>query len=170
MAKATAAKDKDKKDEGGHTTTTTMTKGKYAKYENLFSNNPQLHVEDKLKDLTEKSATMSQAKNRCASGYLCKCGNIPLATRHRCIICAFCLHPECGVELKETSQHKVPSTNINQVCAACVTGGDLKKFVKNGELSLGLFGVHKYIRSHYPGIVLVEGKGTETHVVDTTYG
>ena len=121
------------------------------KYDVLY-NNSDMTVKGKPKD-TGKQQEMIQP-NMCASGTLCRCKDLPLTTRHRCIVCAFCVHTECSFETKETQRHKAPSTSINLICKACAETGGMTKLVKNKELSLGLYSVHKYIRPQYPKITI----------------
>ena len=93
---------------------------------------------------------MTQDKGPCAAQYYCNCRNMPLVTRHRCAVCAFCVHPECGIELAETGAHKIPSTNVNMVCKACAHGGEMMN-----ELSLRHYAVNKYLRPKQQKIELM---------------
>ena len=106
-----------------------MLKGKNGKYAGFYLSAQALQAKGKPIDKTPQSTKMTQNKERCAAAYLCKI-TMPLSNRHRCIVCAFCMHPECGYELRETSQHKIPSTSVNQLCKACALGGDIKSLSK----------------------------------------
>ena len=95
---------------------TEMIKGQYGKYDSFYlSRFPPDKSNGTPFDITPHLEIVTQDENTCAHGDLCQCC-MPLTTKHRCIICAFCLHPECGHELIETSVHKIPSTSISLVC------------------------------------------------------
>ena len=133
-----------------------MIKGEYGKYDCFYN---ARFPYDKEKgtpfDITPHLEIVTQDENTCAQGKQCQC-MMPLSTRHRCIICAFCLHQEWGYELIETSVHKVPSTNISLVCKACVEGANLAKFIRDDELSLSPYALNKFLRPTYPTIQLVD--------------
>ena len=130
-----------------------MLKGANGKYAGFYKSSQAAQARWKPIDQTPKEQHMTQMKDKCAAAYLCKT-DMPLSTGHRCIICAFCMHPECGYELKATRQHPIPSTTISQICYACTLGNDIKKFVKNNEVSLGHYRINKFIRPQYPKIQL----------------
>ena len=81
---------------------TAMPKGSNGKFDVLYRSTLSLHADKKTEDLTPKAKGMTQHNNNCTAGYKCKAGMMPLSTLHCCIVCAFCLHPECGHELSET--------------------------------------------------------------------
>ena len=139
MKKAAAKMTKKKPPKPKSTMHTAMPKGSNGKYDVLFRSTLSLHADQKPEDLTPETSTMTQNKAKCAAGYMCTAGSMPLSKLHRCMICAFCLHPECGHEVSETPSYKVPSSSINLVCQACSSGGDLSKFVHKDEISLGLY-------------------------------
>ena len=64
--------------------------------------------------------------------------------------------------MNETPSYKIPSTNVNLICQACAIGGDLKKFVNNNEISLGLYKLNKFLRPQYPKIILVPSTGEDS--------
>ena len=132
-----------------------MLPGRNGKYAEYFLSHAKKEVDGTPWDRTAPEAFVTQDKEVCAAGSLCKCGNMPLVTRHRCMVCAFCLHTECGTELKETSQVKIPSTSVNQVCNACATRFSLSKLIVKGELSLGLYSLHRFKRPKYPEVKLL---------------
>ena len=154
MKAAAAKKVKPKPPKPKATMQTAMPKGTNEKYDVLYRSTLSLHAKKKPVDKTPQETIMTQNNTKCAAAYKCKAGNMPLSTLHRCIICAFCVHPECGFELTETPTYKAPSSNINLICKACTIGGDLGKFVQNNEISLGLYKVHRFIRPSYPNIEL----------------
>jgi hypothetical protein len=46
-----------------------------------------------------------QDRTKCAAGAKCKAvAGMPLNTHHRCVVCNYCLHSDCGIELKETEK------------------------------------------------------------------
>ena len=152
-----------------------MLPGENGKFADYFLSNIKNAVKGTPIDKTPSEPALTQDKTQCAAGSLCKCGTMPLATRHRCMVCAFCLHTECGVELKETSKVKAPSTSVNQVCLACTTRFKLNKLVVKGELSLGLYSLHRFKRPKYPNVLLVEAedvaqakKQANSHIDDST--
>ena len=137
MMKASAAKAGKKGRMGTEILTNKcMLKGKNGKYAGFYHSDQALQAKDEPIDKTPQSTKMTQDKDKCAAAYLCMT-TMPLSKNHRCIVCAFCMHPECGYELRETNQHKIPSTNVNQLCQACALGGDIKVFVKDHEVLLG---------------------------------
>ena len=137
---------------------TAMPKGSNGKYNVLYRSTFSLHADKKPEDLTPKSTVMTQNKEKCAAGYKCNADSMPLSKLHRCVICAFCLHPECGYELSETPSYKTPSSSINLICQACSIGGDLAKFVNNNEISLGLYKLNRFLWPEYPKVTLSEAK------------
>ena len=132
-----------------------MIAGKNGKFDTFYNNSNIGKMRKKPDDRTPCAEMMTQDKGKCAAAKLCKCSNMPLSKLHRCVVCAFCLHPECGKELKATNEHKIPSSSINLICNACVKEGDMEKFIKNEEISLANFAVNKYLRPSYPKINLM---------------
>ncbi len=113
-------------------------------------------------EITTTQGWIRQQKDKCAAGASCKAvAGMPLATHHRCAICAFCLHGDCGAELKNTEKHIAP-TSFKAICFACIDriqAGRLLKLDKiSGTqfISLGQYKVYKLIRNVYPPIKLID--------------
>ena len=153
--KMTAKKGGKRKRKGKNGNNVTMEEGPNRKYDKVYNEAFGFHIKLKPDDRTPASKHMTQDKRRCAAAKGCKCTSMPLSTRHRCIVCAFCVHPEYGIELEETGVHKIPSSSINLVCKSCSYEEDMDKFVSNGELSLRHYVINKYLRPQYPKIELV---------------
>ena len=132
MKKKTAAKKgKKRKHKKNATIDNTMEAGKNGKYDGLYNGTKELKAQRKPQDRTPTSPHMAQDKNRCASAKYCSCKGMPLSIHHRCVVCAFSVHPECGIELQETGARRIPATSISLVCKACAEGGDMMKFVQD---------------------------------------
>ena len=142
-----------------------MEQGNNGKYDNIYKT---------LKSTTKgKPTDMGKSKDMvqheiCATGDQCRHSKMPLSTNHRCMICAFCVHTECATELRETTRHKIPSTNINLACNACITEAGLQRLVKNKELSLGNYAVHKYLRPKYPNIILSKKRNDDMETEESS--
>ena len=157
MKKKTAAKKEKKRKHKKHAEDNNkMEKGANGKYNGLYNSTRELKGKRKLQDRTPTSPHIAQDRNRCAAAKFCGCRDMPLSIRHRCVVCAFSLHPECGIELQETGVHRILATSINMVCKACAQGGDMMKFVQEGELSLRHYTVNKYLRPQYPLVQLIQ--------------
>ena len=141
---------------------TEMIKGQYGKYDSFYlSRYPPDKNNGTPFDITPHLEIVTQDENTCAHGGQCQC-SMPLSIKHRCIICAFCLHPECGHELIETSVHKISSTSISLVCKTCVAGENLQKFIREDELSLSPYALNKFLRPQYPKIQLVDNANSSS--------
>ena len=167
---AAAKKEKPKPAKPKPIMQTAMPKGASGKFDVLYRSSLFLQADKKPEDKTPKKTTMTQSMAKCAAAYTCKASTMPLSKRHQCIICAFCLHPECGYEVNETPTYKTPSTTVNLICHACAIGGDLKKFVNNNEISLGLYKLNRFIRPAYPKIILVPSTGDESEEEEAPEG
>jgi hypothetical protein len=125
-------------------------------------NNAEEQNKSKLTVAMDKKGWIRQDETKCAAAGACKAvEGMPLATHHRCAICSFCLHEDCGVELKETEKHKVTSTSHKAICFACIDtiqAGRLLKLDKiSGTqfISLGQYKVFKSIRNEYAPLKLI---------------
>jgi hypothetical protein len=115
-----------------------------------------------LPEILTTQGWIRQDKDKCAAGASCKAVmDMPLTTHHRCAICAFCLHGDCGVELKETEKNKVP-TSHKAICFACIDRIQAGRLLKLDKISgtqfilLGRYKVYKLIRKKYPLIKLID--------------
>ena len=144
MKKKMAAKKRKKRKHKKHEAISNkMEKGQNGKYDRLYNESKELLAKRKPQDRTPTSPHITQDKGRCAAAKHCNCKGMPLSIRHWCAVCAFSVHPECSIELQETGACHIPATSINMVCKACVKGGDMMKFVQDGELSLHHYSVNK---------------------------
>ena len=110
-----------------------------------------------------KQATIQQDRTKCAAAGKCKAvQGMPLATHHRCAICAFCMHGDCGVELKATERNKIVSTSHRAICLTCIDRIQAGRLLKLDQasnthfISLGQHKVFKLIRKDYPPIQLID--------------
>ena len=153
--KTTAKRGKKRKHKKSAVINNMMERGNNGKYDGLYNNSKELRTKRKPQDRTPTSPHIAQDLNRCAAAKFCACNNMPLSRNHRCVVCAFSVHPECGIKLQETAAHKIPATSISLVCKACAKGGGMMKFVQDGEISLRHYALNKFLRPQYPLVLLI---------------
>ena len=153
--KTTAKRGKKRKHKKSAVINNMMERGNNGKYDGLYNNSKELRTKRKPQDRTPTSPHIAQDLNRCAAAKFCACNNMPLLRNHRCVVCAFSVHPECGIELQVTAAHKIPATSISLVCKACAEGGGMMKFVQDGEISLRHCTLNKCLRRQYPLVQLI---------------
>jgi hypothetical protein len=86
---------------------------------------------------------------------------MPLNTHHRCAVCNYCLHGDCGIELKETEKNKAPFSHkaICFVCIDRIQAGRLIKLDKTQGtqfISLRQHKVFKLVQSIYKPVKLID--------------
>jgi hypothetical protein len=110
----------------------------------------------------ESLGLIQQDRTKCAAGAKCKAvACMPLNTHHRCAVCNYCLHGDCGIEQKETEKNKAPFSHkaICFVCIDHIQAGQLIKLDKTQGtqfISLGQHKVIKLIQSVYKLVKLID--------------
>jgi hypothetical protein len=110
----------------------------------------------------ESLGLIRQGRTKCAAGAKCKAvAGMPLNTHHRCAVCNYCLHGDCGIEQKETEKNKAPFSHkaICFVCIVRIQAGRLIKLDKTQGtqfISLHQHKVFKLVQSVYKPVELID--------------